>query len=72
MNRCELQFLGGVESRLRSSNPKQLRKAAAAMQRQAEGYVTVWPALSASFAADAARLTRAAEERERVAGQNPP
>lgn len=72
MSRGELQLLAGVESRLRSSNAKQLRMSAAALQRQADHYVAIWPALSASFAADAARLTRAAEEKERVAGQSPP
>jgi hypothetical protein len=71
MNRCELQFLGGVERRLRSSDPKQLRRSAAAIQRQADDYAAIWPALSASFAADVARLLKAAEEKERVAGQNP-
>lgn len=66
MSRNELKLKEGVETRLRRAAPKQLRRSAKTMQHHADEAAAWWPALSASFAADAARLLARAEELERA------
>lgn len=71
MSRNELKLKEGVETRLRRATPTQLRRSAKTMQYHADEAAAWWPALSDSFAADAARLLARAEELETCTSAKP-